>query len=107
MAAHGNGKVPSWVPRLASALKDALLPELKQHTEILREHTGILHQHSEALGQIVAVLHEHSDILQALRERMAHLEGKIEIMTGEIRSNLELHDRVSRIEAKLEMRAGG
>lgn len=127
MAAHSNGRIPSWLPRLASALKEALLPELRQHGEalteivavlrehsstlhehssILREHTEILRQHGEALVEIVAVLHEHSAILQAQRERLAHMEGRLEILTGEIRSNLELHDRVSRMEAKLEMRTG-
>jgi chromosome segregation ATPase len=78
MAARGNGRVPSWFPRAVAALKDVLLPELKEHTGllrqhgdllmqiagVLREHSTVLHEHSSSLQEHTVLLREHSGILQ-------------------------------------------
>jgi len=92
----------------ASAVKDALLPELKEHTRLLGEHSARLDKHEELLQAILAVLREHSLILREHGERLARIEGRMEGLSdrmvdlaAEIRSNLQLRDRVTKIEAHL------
>jgi hypothetical protein len=91
MAAKGNGKVPSWLPHAVTALKDVLLPELKEHTGllrqqgdaliqivgVLREHSTVLHEHSSTLQEHSALLREHSAIL---REQSTNLQEQAVIL---------------------------
>ena len=127
---NGREKAPAWVRRfgteLANALKATLLPELQEHTKLLSQHSAQLDRHEATLQGIISVLHEHSTILRQHGERLAGLEARTESLertmeqgfrllldrvgdlcnrivelAGQVRDNLELRDRVTRIEARL------
>ncbi|MBV8054831.1 MAG: hypothetical protein JOZ29_07735 [Deltaproteobacteria bacterium] len=63
-------QVPAWMGRLgaefADALKSALLPELRQHTKLLSQHSAQLDQQENTLQGIVTV-----------RDRVTKIEARL------------------------------
>jgi recombinational DNA repair ATPase RecF len=92
---RSNGKVPAWLPRVASAIKDALLPELKEHTRILEQHTQLLEQHSQALNQMIAILHSHDERLRDHGERLVRIEGRLDSIDHLLREALRMQGRMA------------
>jgi chromosome segregation ATPase len=104
---------------LRKAIQDLPAPELKNHTELLRDHaqalTAIvseLHEHSRILHEHTQILHEHSQIMRNQGERLARIEGELTGVRNELsglRTNVvevksELSDRLIRLEDKLDVR---
>jgi hypothetical protein len=123
-------KVPARLRRLGSeftnALKAALLPELQEHTKLLLQHSAPLNRHEETLQGVRTVLREQAAILRDHSEPLARFESRIESLerimdqgfrllsdrmgdlsdgmgelAEQVRDNLQLRDRVTKIEARL------
>jgi hypothetical protein len=76
-----------------SAIQDLLVPELKQHTELLRQHGGALVGIASVLREDGQTLHEHSEIMRLQGERLARIEGELVGVRNELHEHaLILHE---------------
>jgi len=96
-SATGKEKIAARLGRVgsefATAVKDALLPELQQHTKLLFDHSERLDRHEQALKEIVSILRVHSGMLGDHNERLARLETRAESFERSVNQRFESLER--------------